>query len=280
MTAQISDDFFYNSKLFDLAGFSEDDPFCLQELELSPKMATTACWRGYKATYGLDSCNNLILKDLFINLYNVDGEKWEDIRGKLINGIAPCKPKDDYFAFNNIYKNINLPMCYRGGILIADGFLHEYYVHMGFHPAWKYKEAYELVFNEGHCELANDVSDKMEYFRSNVLRTSDKIIESWIANRFVSRYPPLDTWVNKWNEILQTQLQKKEQEQCEKDNELKTYNLMLKELFEDIKKNGQRCSNCGANSKEYRLSEGLKENQIYTSKSLIICRKCGHVVEK
>jgi hypothetical protein len=232
-------------------------------------------------TYSLNINKYLRLKDLFVNLSNVDAKNFEDVRGKVINGIAPRKPKEDESFFNNIYQNINLPLLYNGRILIADEFIHNYYVHMGFHPAWKYRKVYELIFKDGLCISAHDVSDKMEEFRENIdlinikrARESKKTIERRVFKSFYRRYSPLDTWIDEWKE----EIKQADREQNEEDIKLKNYNEMIKGLFESINKNGHTCKNCGVNTRDYKLSEGLMEKQIYTSKSLIICRKCGHVI--
>lgn len=36
-----------------------------------------------------------------------------------------------------------------GGLLLGEGFIQELYVHMGFHPAWKYLHVIELIFEGG-----------------------------------------------------------------------------------------------------------------------------------
>jgi len=62
---------------------------------------------------------------------------------------------------------------------------------------------------------------------------------------------------------------------------LEKYNSTVAKVFENIQSDGHKCHNCGEISKDYRLSEGVKHYKYgFTSKSLIICRKCGHVVKK
>jgi hypothetical protein len=57
---------------------------------------------------------------------------------------------------------------FTGGFLIASGFMDEFYVHMGFHPAWKYKKVHELIFEKGHLVQASDKSQKIAEIRSKM----------------------------------------------------------------------------------------------------------------
>lgn len=195
MTAQIDDLFNYNEKQYHTAGFSNGEPFNPENFRLFPRSACTGCDRGYFVEYALDDCNMLLLKDLQISLYRDDEEKWEYVKGKSINGISPYKPEKPILGFNNYYENINLPMSYTGGILIASDFIHELYVHMGFHPALKYKQIFELIFKNGCLESATDRSVETAGFRSSV--DLDKIepgterweeIMKWILQAFSRRY--------------------------------------------------------------------------------------------
>ena len=60
-------------------------------------------------------------------------------------------------------------MEYTGGLLIADGFIQDLYVHMGFHPAWKYTNVVELVFETGVLQNEFDRSERMAEIRQLLL---------------------------------------------------------------------------------------------------------------
>jgi hypothetical protein len=57
---------------------------------------------------------------------------------------------------------------FSGGLLLADDFIDELYVHMGFHPAWKYREVHELVFLDGDLVLEADRSEQIAEFRQEI----------------------------------------------------------------------------------------------------------------
>jgi hypothetical protein len=57
------------------------------------------------------------------------------------------------------------PVRFSGGLLLGDDFLRDLYVHMGFHPAWKFREVHELVFEKGRVVRESDRSAEMAEFR-------------------------------------------------------------------------------------------------------------------
>jgi hypothetical protein len=65
---------------------------------------------------------------------------------------------------------------------------------MGFHPAWKYREVHELVFEKGKLLSATDRSDEMAEFRRGMQergigRDPDPDqIEQWIERCFDRKY--------------------------------------------------------------------------------------------
>lgn len=61
-------------------------------------------------------------------------------------------------------------MDFTGGILVADGFIHNLYVHMGFQPAWKYETVFELTFSQGTLLDTTDVSRQMAGLRDAMTR--------------------------------------------------------------------------------------------------------------
>ena len=197
MTAQYPDHFIFNNKKYDLAAYSAQEPFNPAQIGFEPVAVSTACWRGYISEYSLNADENLILKHFSIGLFEVTGEEWKSIRGKPINGILPTKPQEDYLDFlNNRYENVNLSLNYTGGILIADGFVEELYIHMGFHPAWKYQEVHELTFEEGKLMSAKDKSSDMAKLRKSLvgkdsfpdMGAEHEKIMTWIERTFDRKY--------------------------------------------------------------------------------------------
>lgn len=125
----------------------------------------SACWRGYVATYTiLDDI--LVLKELDVTLGKFEDKKFFPTTGPEINGVQPEIDPDSLSS--NFYQDVNLPIKLTGGILIARDFIGELYVHMGFHPAWKFREVHELIFEDGKLIEKMDLSAKMAEIRDEL----------------------------------------------------------------------------------------------------------------
>jgi len=166
MTAQINDTFRYRKHEYAVAGISEGELFDPSLLDLKPAATCTACWRGYQAVFAL-SGPRLVLAALHVNLFK-PGERWEREEGPLINGVKPGDRRGEHDWFNNHYEGLNYHLEYTGGLLLADGFIPELYVHMGFHPAWKYEQVVELVFDAGTLKQEFDRSAQMAEIRQRL----------------------------------------------------------------------------------------------------------------
>jgi hypothetical protein len=125
--------------------------------------------------------NKLLLDTLQVNLSQ---------EGPVIQNVHPEFPAKG--LFNHVYHELDLSMNYSGGMLVADGFIRELYVHMGFHPAWKYETVFELVFSQGTLLETKDVSQRMAELRKEMMQkplqpgpdTPRKKLEEWIASTF------------------------------------------------------------------------------------------------
>jgi hypothetical protein len=174
MTAQINDAFRYRKREYAVAGISEGELFDPSLLDLTPAGTCSACWRGYQAVFAL-SDSRLVLDALHVNLLN-PGKGYEREEGPIINGVKPGEPRGEHDWFNNHYEGLDYHLEYTGGLLLADGFIQKLYVHMGFHPAWKYKRVIELIFDAGILKQEFDQSEQMAEIRKRFaeLRTEDR----------------------------------------------------------------------------------------------------------
>ncbi len=164
MTAQINDLFRHRATEFSLAGISEGELFDPSILGLEPAMASTACWRGFQAIFTVLE-SRLVLETLHVNLPERDGNEFRTVKGPTISGVIPTGSREEFALFNNHYERLNYPLDYSGGLLLADGFIRDLYVHMGFHPPWKYETVIELVFENGVLQNEFDRSERMAEVR-------------------------------------------------------------------------------------------------------------------
>lgn len=189
MTAQISDVFEYQQRCLSIAGISEGSLFEPEAFGLDLGSNCSACWRGYQAVFAL-SDNRLVLDKLHVWLN--DPQHPPTIHG--VAGESPGKVG----IFNWRYDPLRCPLNYTGGVLLATGFISELYVHMGFHPAWKFREVHELIFKAGELIEASDRSEKMAEIREQIIASQKQRratfqpdagqIPDFVARAFDQRY--------------------------------------------------------------------------------------------
>jgi hypothetical protein len=173
MTAQINDLFQYDGVEYAVTGISEGALFDPEILNLKPSVASTACWRGYQAVYAM-SDSHLVLDKLHVNLTTTVGSGYQKrIQGPVLNGISPITSHERDDFFNNHYEGLKFHLDYSGGLLLANEFISELYVHMGFHPAWKYKKVIELIFENGVLQNHFDRSEKMARVRQKLVESRE-----------------------------------------------------------------------------------------------------------
>ena len=229
MTAQASDTLRYADEFHSLIGISPDrgidELFRPSAFGIKTCPTSTACRRGYIATYGFRD-DQLVLDALRINVVS---QRWEeeharllalkearrllpphrrgpkaqatlsgpDDRGPAINGVRPMSGRLIDSPFSDNYFNIGLPIPFSGGLMIGDDFINALYVHMGFQSAWKYRKVIEFRFNAGVLAATYDRSADMAAIReANAGRDPDTLdrpitprgIAEWIGSRFDRGY--------------------------------------------------------------------------------------------
>lgn len=165
MTMQANDRFVYDDKSYSISAIQFPKLFFdIHKIGIYPGATSSACWRGYVATFCLHE-NFLVLKALDTN--NNNGRSVP----VAINGIMPKVVKED--GLIDKYKNsrewhycdVNLKIPYSGNILITDDFIHARYVHMGFQSPISYRKVIELSFNDGELVDTKDISDLVAQIR-------------------------------------------------------------------------------------------------------------------
>ncbi len=192
MTAQISDRFIYRDQDYSLAGVNGEGLFEPSQYGLRPVAMCSACWRGYPCTYVIRD-NQLLLEQLGIS-HGLEGGQ----RGKLtapppLNGrTAEAARGRGVSVFGHKYTGLALPIRFSGGLLLARDFIEELYVHMGFHPAWKFREIHELILKDGQLSQAYDRSSEMAGLRDGMQGKGEcgdsEQIAAWIDRCFSLKY--------------------------------------------------------------------------------------------
>lgn len=191
MTAQISDRFEFRGKPYALAGMRGSALFDPHDVGVTPRMLSTACWRGFHCLYAVTD-TALELRELVIGLSAEDADR---ARRGALPGFEGLVPAVDGWS-GLVYRGMAKRVAFTGGVLLADGFLRDLYVHMGFHPAWKYREVHELLFEDGRLLHAHDRSAAMAELRAKLTRdplqpgakSSRDDIARWVEGTFSLDY--------------------------------------------------------------------------------------------
>jgi hypothetical protein len=155
MTAQMPDQFLYKEESFVLIGFKGSNLFNPEDYGIYPIMASTACYRGFVASYTITD-QQLILNGLMLRSQE---EKLTEI-----NERATIKWKSP-MGFNFMYRDLNFPIKFTGFILLGKDFIDEMYVHMGFQRPISFETVIEFQFKDGEIVAVNDFSELIAKLR-------------------------------------------------------------------------------------------------------------------
>ncbi|MES2583199.1 MAG: hypothetical protein V4627_10825 [Pseudomonadota bacterium] len=194
MTTQATDSATFRGKKYLVCGVDGPELVVPTEFGLKPEMPSTACYRGWMAEYSIDK--SLTLSDLYVFHDAGLPVKNRTPNGPKINGVEPQEP-NSYLGFNCLYKNLNVPLTFTGGMLLSNGFIRELGANMGFHPFWKFEELHELTFEHGSLISAADKSVVAKTVREQYLVkgflgrpdvSDEKAVREWIERSFSLHY--------------------------------------------------------------------------------------------
>ncbi|MFP5352454.1 MAG: hypothetical protein ACLGIB_07825 [Actinomycetota bacterium] len=181
MTAQVHDRMRWRGADFLVVGVDGPPLFDPLEHGLDPAPTTTANWRGWVATYEIRD-DRLLLAELT----DVGHPRGPDATNPVLRGVEP-RQEGERGPFR--YEHLEWPLAFSGRLIIAKGFIQSLYRHMGFHPAWKFEESWELDLDQGRLTSSRDLSEEMRTTRrkigSGTLSDPDDTSQpGWIARTF------------------------------------------------------------------------------------------------
>lgn len=189
MTAQVQDSLSYGGEKHALVAASHGEPFSPTAAGYRPVMASTACYRGYVCGYEVKD-EQLRLCELWVNHQPGEAPVSRRLQPPDLNGVVGVWDENSFFG-NWHFSNVALPLTYTGGLLIARDFIRELYVHLGFHPAWKYHHVHELVFEHGRLVESRDTSLDVARLRTKIQEEPvppRQRIDGWITECFKCDY--------------------------------------------------------------------------------------------
>lgn len=189
MTAQMSDLVELDGTTFVVAGVVGGPLFDPPSLGIEPSMISTACWRGYVCSYSVAD-EELTLVELMLGPHSRVAESEISSTTTLQGRRARRNKSMGTYVFDGL--SFRIP--FTGGLLVGHGFIRDLYVHMGFHPAWKYEDVRELLFTDGHVDAVQDRSAEMAEARRMIESGAakdpdgDRNLASWIERTFTLDY--------------------------------------------------------------------------------------------
>lgn len=164
MTAQRGDIYKHQKYEYSIVRMSPGTNFNPTKYGIISESISTDCWDGYWCAYGLEN-GKLCLKELYINSQNGQYPP--------IKGILPdrrCRLfGHNYIEYDGYHRySLNMEIPYTGKILVGEGFLSKYYIHMGFQRPWAWEKLTELLFLDGRLIEVNDQSSVAAKIREKI----------------------------------------------------------------------------------------------------------------
>lgn len=161
MTAQASDRVLYRDEQFSLVGWEGSALFDPAEHGLHPVAISTGNWLGYLCGYVV-SAGWLKLDCLTLGLSAEAQEAIACGDAPVLFGVTPIRGEGGYSAE---YRELDHVVPYSGVLTLGADFVWDMYVHMGYHPPWKYRRVYDLKFEAGRLVSEVDRSADMAQLR-------------------------------------------------------------------------------------------------------------------
>ncbi|MDX2438021.1 MAG: hypothetical protein QNL88_13340 [Acidobacteriota bacterium] len=186
MTAQVPDSVRIDSTNFDICGVRGEGLFDPEIHHIEAAAPDTACWRGFICGYVIAN-GTLVLDKL--ELWS-EPDRWRHNRQALERLFGEDLALDDEHPWID-QRGLAHLVPFTGGLLLGADFVEELYVHMGFHPAYKYRQVLEVTFETGHLLSQSDRSIEMEEIRLREGRGDgkrSKDVVAWINDCFRTDY--------------------------------------------------------------------------------------------
>ncbi len=185
MSAQFEDIYIFQNKSYSIIKAKPSACFEPKEYGLEPDTdCCSACWKGFHAVFSIVE-KRLFIKDLFI-------ETKDQIYPSIAGVQVKFQKEVDYFTFFPVYESLSLFVPYTGKLLVGEGFLKEYYVHLGYQRLWAYQEVKELIFKDGILVEINDLSNLAAQLRAAC--EGKRKLMFWQYEKTEAMKPYLNEW--------------------------------------------------------------------------------------
>ncbi|RME52916.1 MAG: hypothetical protein D6795_06145 [Deltaproteobacteria bacterium] len=145
----------FRGKTYLLIGVNGPRPFDPAREGLAPIRLSQTQWRGYQCVYRVEG-GKLLLDQLHIATRAIDRE------------LFGVKPKDGGLLFTATYTGLGRELPFSGTMLIGRGSVSSPYTHLASHPAWRFAEVHELLFEAGILVRAEERTERIDEIRRRI----------------------------------------------------------------------------------------------------------------
>ncbi len=166
MTAQVPDFALVDGIEYSLAGVNGHGLFDPSQNDIKPRAISSACWRGYVCWYELAEGQLRLARLVVGGGTKVGGRRLEP--GAFLLGEPAAPATGSLWEGCWVVADLTRPVPFTGGMLLGNEFVASTYVHMGHHPAWKYRQVLEVLVNSGSVTDVVDRSGEMSQLRDRI----------------------------------------------------------------------------------------------------------------
>ncbi|MGW2048745.1 hypothetical protein ACWCPF_26720 [Streptomyces sp. NPDC001858] len=179
MTAQEPDEVLFGGRRFWVTAVDGAGLFDPAEHGLEPGPLHTGCYRGHICKYAVVD-GRLALRGLHLG---------SEAKPPPLDGVRPRR-RDGAWR----YEGTDVPTAFTGRLLIGRDSADDLpYLHMGFAPAWTFREVHELTLRAGALLAADDCSSELAAVRADIAATAvrpapGEPIRDWVSRTFSLAY--------------------------------------------------------------------------------------------
>lgn len=159
MTAQFSDLVDLDGSRWELAGVAGGPLWDAAAEGFDFPFTSSACWRGHVCSYAVRE-GHFLLSAL---CFGPNATR----HAAVVREYAGVRAVRERWH-GRALRGLDIPVPFTGGLLVGRGFVWSTYVHMGFHPAWRYRQVREVFLRDGVVADVVDRSTAMARLRDGI----------------------------------------------------------------------------------------------------------------
>ncbi|GEM_PF-5450205 len=162
MTRHLSDEILLDGENFLITQVCAEGMFDPNAHGISTQSSSSACWRGYQATYEILN-GRVYLIQVHVSVEYLERIRWKQGKGRALFGVEAIEGPD---AFDLSYTELRHPVAVTGGLLLGAGRSRSSNTQVSDHPAWRFQTLIELRVDAGKLLSVTDHTSRMDLYRN------------------------------------------------------------------------------------------------------------------